>query len=181
MKKNAQDDLEYFQKAMQGVRPLIIKDKEVKLIFKKNIKKNSHFPLKSKSNTHTNLQDINLNNITSGEKLLYVRPGGGLQHNLLQKLRQGKIKTTQSLDLHGMVVNEARQAIDHFIKQSIRQLHRYILIIHGKGKSSQDMPILKNHVNHWLMQIPSVLAFCTAIPKDGGTGAMYVVLKKLPL
>ena len=189
MKKNVQsdltNDLKYFQKAMQGVRPLVIKDKEIKLIFKKNINKtsisNSKKIIFSESISHTNLQNINLKNISSDEKLFFARPGGGLQHSLLQKLKQGKIKITQSLDLHGMIIDEARRAIENFIKQCIIQHHRYIMIIHGKGRSSEDMPILKNHLYHWLIQIPSVLAFCSAIPKDGGTGAVYVVLNKLLL
>jgi len=178
MKKNDQDDdLKYFQQAMKDVKPLVIKNKNIKAIFKKSPRVREIISI----DVETDLEDITIKNITSDEKLFFVHSGGGLQHNLLQKLKQGKIKITRSLDLHGMVVDKARQAVSHFIEQSRIQHHRYILIIHGKGKSSQDTPVLKNHVNHWLMQIPSVLAFCSAVPKDGGTGAVYVVLKKLPL
>lgn len=177
MKKNDQDDLKYFQQAMKDVKPLAIKNKNIKVIFKKTPRARKFISI----DAETDLEDITTKNITSDEKLFFVQPGGGLQQNLLQKLKQGKIKISKVLDLHGMVVDEARLAVSHFIKQSRLQHHRYIMIVHGKGKSSQDTPILKNHVNHWLMQIPSILAFCSAAPKDGGTGALYVVLKKLSL
>lgn len=189
---NLQDDLKYFQKAMEGVRPLIIRDTEAKIIFEKNIKKTSLLKSQSKSNLdlyldskselkpYANLEDINSKNISSEEKLFFTRQGGGLQHSILQKLKQGKIKIDKVLDLHGMTVNQASINIEKFIKTSITQNCRYILIIHGKGKFSQDMPTLKNHLYHWLIQMPTVLAFCSATPKDGGTGAVYVVLKKFP-
>jgi DNA-nicking Smr family endonuclease len=55
-----------------------------------------------------------------------------------------------------------------------------IRIIHGKGKRSRNNkgPVIKTKVNHWLRQRDDVLAFCSARPIDGGTGAIYVLLRR---
>ena len=51
-------------------------------------------------------------------------------------------------------------------------------IIHGKGyRSGERQPVLKRKVNYWLRLRPDVLAFCSATPRDGGTGAVYVLLR----
>jgi DNA-nicking Smr family endonuclease len=56
---------------------------------------------------------------------------------------------------------------------------RCVRIIHGKGKSSEGkLPVLKGKVNSWLRQRDEVIAFCSARPSDGGTGAVYVLLKR---
>lgn len=56
---------------------------------------------------------------------------------------------------------------------------RVVRIIHGKKNSSEGkMPVLKGKVNSWLRQKSEVLAFCSARPNDGGTRAVYVLLKR---
>ena len=63
--------------------------------------------------------------------------------------------------------------------QECRQFgYRHVIIIHGKGYRSQGRPVIKPMVNRWLRQDDEVLAFCSARPKDGGTGAVYVLLRK---
>ena len=104
------------------------------------------------------------------ESLFYSR--GGLQHKTLKDLSTGKILPSAEIDLHGMTVEEARENLSRFIHHALRQHYRCVRVIHGKGK------ILKNHVGNWLQQIEPVLAFSSTIPKHGGTGAVYVILKK---
>ncbi|NIW87182.1 MAG: DNA mismatch repair protein MutS, partial [Gammaproteobacteria bacterium] len=59
-----------------------------------------------------------------------------------------------------------------------RQL-RCVRVVHGKGHGSlHKLPVLKTKVQGWLRQRDEVLAFCSARPVDGGTGAVYVLLKK---
>ena len=83
------------------------------------------------------------------------------------------------IDLHGLIVDEARDKLARFLSSSVRHSHKCVLIIHGKGaKAATTKPKIKNMVNGWLRQHPSVLAFCSAIPKHGGTGAVYVLLKR---
>jgi DNA-nicking Smr family endonuclease len=95
-----------------------------------------------------------------------------------QQHKLGQIRWQARLDLHRMNIDTARSALCAFILSEYRQEHHCILIIHGKGSHQGEPPILKNHVNHWLKQIPHVLAFHSAMPRDGGAGAIYVLLKK---
>ena len=102
----------------------------------------------------------------------------GIQQKVQKKLRRGELPIEEELDLHGYTVNEAKMAIQDFLFECKRQHIRYIRIIHGKGyRSDQKIPVLKTHVAYWLPQLSNVLAFSSALPKDGGTGAIYVILK----
>jgi len=120
-------------------------------------------------------RDLDL--VEQGETLLYVRPG--MQKNLVRRLRRGQFSRSGSLDLHGMTTEQARQAIGRFIAEHREDARRCVRIVHGKGNRSVDQrPVLKQMVNHWLPQRDDVLAFCSAPEHDGGTGAVYVLLRK---
>jgi DNA-nicking Smr family endonuclease len=96
----------------------------------------------------------------------------------LRKLKQGKIAQDALLDLHGLNVEQARRALTSFLADAYRHHYQCVRIIHGKSKYlGPKPPILKNHVNGWLQQHPSVIAFCSATLKDGGNGAVYVLLQ----
>lgn len=115
--------------------------------------------------------------LPSGEELFFSR--NGLQHNVLRRLRRGQFRIDAELDLHGLRVEEARQALSHFLHHCRLEHKQYVRIIHGKGyRSQQNQPVLKAKVNHWLRQREEVLAFCSARPADGGTGALYLLLKR---
>jgi len=115
-------------------------------------------------------------NIETGDILEFVRPG--IQRRLFQELRRGHLPPQQVLDLHGLRVAEARLELTRFLAFSRHHRLRVIQIIHGKGFGSNGrQPILKQKVNQWLRQRPEVLAFCSAARFDGGTGAVYVLLK----
>ena len=115
--------------------------------------------------------------VETGEELLYVRPG--LQHSVIRKLRRGLYAIEDELDLHGHTVAQARERLDGFLRDARGLGKRCVRIIHGKGKSSEGkLPVLKGKVNAWLRQKDEVLAFCSARPTDGGTGAVYVLLKR---
>ena len=115
--------------------------------------------------------------IETGDELLYTRPG--LQLTVIRKLRRGQFAIEAELDLHGATSIQAREAVNTFLKNARDQDKRVVRIIHGKGNSSEGkMPVLKGKVNSWLRQKGEVLAFCSARPNDGGTGALYVLLKR---
>jgi len=115
--------------------------------------------------------------VETGEELLFARPG--LQHAVMRKLRRGQYVIEAELDLHGHTVPEAREALARFIGDACAHRKRCVRIIHGKGKSSAGkLPVLKGRVNNWLRQKNEVLAFCSARPNDGGTGAVYVLLRQ---
>lgn len=103
----------------------------------------------------------------------------GLQHNVLKKLRQGKYPVEHVLDLHGLTVVQARKELATFLAECEAAGIRHAIIIHGKGFRSKDKPVIKPMLNRWLRQLDNVLAFHSAQAKDGGSGAVYVLLKKV--
>ena len=105
--------------------------------------------------------------------------GDGIQHKQFAKLRAGKVHLEAELDLHGMTIAKAEVALAQFLELCQQQHIRCIRIIHGKGWGSKDnKPVLKSKLNHWLRQSDAVLAYCSATIEDGGTGALYVLLKR---
>lgn len=115
--------------------------------------------------------------VETGEELLFVR--SGVQSSVSRKLRRGHYAIEAELDLHGQRVPDAHELIKRFLRDARLQGKRCVRIIHGKGLSSDDkLPILKGKVSVWLRRKDEVLAFCSATPNDGGTGAVYVLLKK---
>jgi len=113
----------------------------------------------------------------TGEELVFIRPG--LQQRTLKKLRRGQIVVNAELDLHGMTVTIARGAVADFLRECQRRHIQCARIIHGKGRGSRHRaPVLKQKVGGWLRQRDEVLAYCSARSYDGGTGAVYVLLKR---
>jgi len=115
--------------------------------------------------------------LETGEHLAYTAPG--VQRSLLKKLKSGRYSLQAEIDLHGYTVNEARTLLSEFLKTSREQRRLCVRIIHGKGRKTADKaPRLKPAVNQWLQRNKGVLAFCSARDNDGGTGAVYVLLKR---
>ncbi len=110
------------------------------------------------------------------DRISFIAPG--LQKNVLKKLRKGFFGFDASIDLHGLTSQEAKHQLSRFLHFSVEDGYRCVHIIHGKGYRSPDnQPVLKNDVNIWLRQHKDVQAFCSTPPKDGGTGAVFVLLK----
>lgn len=110
------------------------------------------------------------------EDMSFVRPG--LSRQTLRRLRQGDWLIQAELDLHGLTKAEAKIELTEFLFECKRRGVRCVRIIHGKGlRSPNREPVLKLHVRHWLTQREEVLAYVSARPADGGTGAMVVLLK----
>lgn len=114
--------------------------------------------------------------LESGEELYYRKPG--VQTRVLRKLRRGQYRVSAEVDLHGMTVALAREALGAFLAHCHRADLRCIRIVHGKGlRSHHRGPILKRKVDAWLRHRDDVIAFCSTPPHDGGTGAIYVLLR----
>ncbi len=102
----------------------------------------------------------------------------GVSKNVLKKLRQGYFGLDAELDLHGLTSAETLRQLSRFLATSAQRNYRCLHIVHGKGyRSTDNQPVLKNQLNHWLRQHGDVLAFCSASPKHGGAGAVWVLLK----
>lgn len=111
------------------------------------------------------------------EALSYAR--SGVQPRALQKLKQGLTPWQAAVDLHGCTIDQAREAVLSLLDNARREGLGIVKIVHGKGLQN-GQPLIKTCVNGWLRQLPTVLAFVSCAPKDGGTGAVYVLLKKPP-
>lgn len=113
----------------------------------------------------------------AGESLRYHRPSVG--RRTMRKLARGNFSVQDEIDLHGMTVPEAKEALQEFIGECELRGLTCIRVVHGKGLGSGNRgPIIKGKVNKWLRQWNAVLAFVSARQVDGGTGAVYVLLRK---
>lgn len=113
----------------------------------------------------------------TGEDLWYAKPG--VQHALMRKLRRGQFSPRAELDLHGLRSEDARVIVAEFLYGAQQRNYRCVRIIHGKGLGSGPKgPVIKQKLGGWLRQRKDVLAFCSARPVDGGSGALYVLLGK---
>jgi DNA-nicking Smr family endonuclease len=106
----------------------------------------------------------------------------GLDSRIFRKLKNGGFSIQAHLDMHGMNTDQARLALLYFMREQYSQNKRCVLLIPGRGLNSPlGIGVLKREVQHWLTREPLkrvVLAFCTALPRHGGTGALYVLLRK---
>lgn len=106
----------------------------------------------------------------------------GLDPLILNKLRAGALSPEAHLDLHGLTVEQAFEALRGFLRGSWYKGLRTVLVVPGRGRNSPDgQGVLRGKLQIWLTQEPFkrvVLAFCTAQPHDGGPGSVYVLLRK---
>ena len=113
----------------------------------------------------------------SGDELNYCRDG--VSRQIMRRLRGGRYIIEAELDLHGLRRDQAKQELVLFIRECQLKTLRCVRIIHGKGQRSPNkQPVLKTKTAGWLKQMDEVLAYCTAPNTDGGTGALYVLLKR---
>jgi DNA-nicking Smr family endonuclease len=114
--------------------------------------------------------------LESGDTLVYQ--GAGVQDSVFRKLRRGQFRIETELDLHGYNRSAAHLAVTRFLAYCQAHRHRCVRIIHGKGNGSPNSgPVIKSHLDGWLRKRKDVIAFCSARPVDGGTGAVYVLLR----
>ncbi|MBU4609205.1 Smr/MutS family protein [Achromobacter sp. GG226] len=114
--------------------------------------------------------------LESDDSLSYRR--SGLGPDVTRKLRRGHWTVTAQLDLHGLRVDEAREAVAEFLRACVVRERRCVRIIHGKGLGSVNRtPVLKEKVRRWLSQKSEVLAFVEARPNDGGEGVVLALLR----
>ncbi len=106
----------------------------------------------------------------------------GFDEGVMRKLRAGDFSAQAHLDLHGLTRDEAKPELEAFIQKSRIAGHRCVLVVTGRGLHSKDqIPVLKAGVQGWLTHgraARQVLGFCSAKPKDGGAGALYVLLRR---
>lgn len=105
----------------------------------------------------------------------------GLDARSAERLRRGELPIEARLDLHGHSQDEAQEALLAFVERAWRERRRTLLVITGKGRRSEGEGILSAAVPRWLNTEPlrrHLLAFARARPKDGGAGALYLLLRR---
>ena len=121
---------------------------------------------------------FHVSDLGSGDEIHYRCEG--VKKSVFEKLRRGQYMIQAELDLHGLTILRAKNALRNFFRYCIKSNKHCVRIIHGKGFGSKSrLPVLKNELNIWLKHQDIVLAFCSARPDDGGTGAVYVLLKNI--
>jgi DNA-nicking Smr family endonuclease len=140
---------------------------------------------------------------TSDDRLQHLsKPGAvpkssrAVDGSTSRKLRQGKMTIEGRLDLHGYTQTAGRTAFRRFIEGAARAGKRCVLVITGKGAVGRDGPelvpwghddgrgprgVLRQAIKIWADEAPMnhlILKMTPATPKDGGTGAFYVYLRR---
>ena len=172
----SEKDREAFAKAMQGV-------KRLQPIERAAMPKRPQATARSGRTTRANLmaESLDAPDLTDsieqlGEEIAFRRPG--LPEKIFRQLRRGRFSIEAEADLHGLTVPEAKLLLRDFICESADYGLGCVRVIHGKGLGSgPGGPVLKGNVQRWLSQWDEVLAFVTALARDGGSGAVYVLLR----
>jgi DNA-nicking Smr family endonuclease len=111
-----------------------------------------------------------------GEELSYLRDG--YPPRLLRQLRRGQFSIQDELDLHHMNAAAAQSSIASFLAEARQHGLRCVRIVHGKGlRSKATGPVLKVLTDRLLRRRDDVVAFASARPAQGGTGAVVVLIK----
>jgi DNA-nicking Smr family endonuclease len=116
-----------------------------------------------------------------------LQPGtiAGVDRATGERLRRGALTIDGKLDLHGLTQAEAHAALDRFLAGSAARGRRCVLVITGKGlgdgPAGTSRGVLRQAVPRWLNEGTNrarILAVMPAQPKHGGSGALYVLLKR---
>ena len=189
--KLSENDLELFNRVVADVKPLRFQDKSF-INTKSNISKMN----KLKKSNMISREIKPIKQVTSNSKAPIVigdhSPGRapGIDRKTSLKLKKGKVVIDYRLDLHGLTQIEAKKALQEAILGAWTNRLRLILVITGKGlrqsksdglNDNEATGILRRAVPKWLKETPLsnfVLAFSPAQQTHGGTGALYVLLRR---
>jgi DNA-nicking Smr family endonuclease len=175
--EHEQDDRELFRRAMRDVKPL---QRPLRVPpVRRSPRPRAKF---ARAERAAVLQEslgsgIDLHEVQPGDELLFRR--GGVPETVLRGLRRGLYRVEAEIDLHGLTVSQAAAQLAAFLREARAHQLRCVRIIHGKGlRSGARGPVLKNAVNALLRRSDPVLAFASARPVAGGTGATLVLLAR---
>jgi DNA-nicking Smr family endonuclease len=170
------DDQNLFRQAVADTRPL---KQELRVAQPRRAIARARFSREDKREIlRESMQaDYDERDIHSEDNLRFHRAAVGKR--TMRKLARGSFAVQDQLDLHGMTTAEAQDALQNFITDACIRGLTCVRIVHGKGLGSGERgPVLKRKVASLLRRWQQVLAFVSARPVDGGTGAVYVLLEK---
>jgi DNA-nicking Smr family endonuclease len=173
-----EDDL--FLQEMQGVERIKVPEK---ITIKKTTPTASTATRRAAATSETDVKDGNhlrsteVPRVGPHDVIGFKRPG--IQDGVFRKLRLGKYATEARLDLHRRTIEDARREVYRFVNDCLAADIRSVLILPGKGdRNIGDPAVLKSYLVFWLEELDDVQAFHTAQPHHGGSGAVYVLLRK---
>ena len=170
------EDIELFRNTVKNSVPL---KENKKQYFKKKPIAKARFTQIDQRNVLTETLDCDIEDQEKSTSAFLRFHRKGIDYRILKKLEKGQISVESELDLHGLNLNQASDALKSFINHSILSNHRCVRIIHGKGLGSGERgPVIKDEVKRSLKKWKQVLAYVSARQHDGGTGALYVLLKR---
>jgi DNA-nicking Smr family endonuclease len=177
-KDDDEDEAEVFRRAMQDVRPLKpVRRAESRA---RSPRPRARFARAERAAvlTESLLAPGPFIDAQPGDELHYRR--AGVPESVLRGLRRGSYRVEAELDLHGFTGAQGAAQLAQFLQQARGRGMLCVRIIHGKGlRSGNRGPVLKNTVNTLLRRAAAVLAFASARPAAGGTGATLVLLQRL--
>ena len=177
-------DREFFRQAMEGTRPMTGSNRE------EGRGKARPSGVSPKSPGEEALEGMKAL-ISSGLGFVvadtpeYIE-GTGYQVDpmMAERLHRGEFSIQAHIDLHGLGAEQARIVFEDFLRESVIRNRRSLLVIHGRGLSSQGEPVLKAKVTEWLTRGPWrkwVIAYSSARLCDGGAGATCILLRTRPV
>lgn len=166
-KDNSQKDKTLFKTVFKAARLI----KQDKVLLRPPPKK-----IKAISSSKNTAEKVCPPTLSSADKIFYTNCI--LPRKALHQFKKGQYNPEDTIDLHGMTIREAKKTLDKFIQESYDANFFVVAIIHGKGRQNAEKPILKNKVNEWLREYSSVMASCSAPTQDGGSGKVYIMLRK---
>lgn len=173
MNKNTDEDSQLFREAMRNVRPLKASDKVI-INQQKNVGNLTYRRKKAQSEALTLKTTVSISDIVKAEDVL-VFAQSGLSKQQFQQLKNGQLTIDTELDLHGYTVDQSLLTLEQFFNQAREHQYRCLRIVHGKGR---EKALLKNATVAFLQAQNDILAYHSAPPFLGGTGATLVLLKR---
>jgi DNA-nicking Smr family endonuclease len=177
MTKQKDDSFEHF---MEDVKPL---KEDTHVHFNGPKESSLTQELKRQAINQNNLEKFNylsvegISPVSPDDILEYKQPG--IQDGVYKKLRLGKYGIDKSINIQQTPFEKARTLVFDTIMSAHNDGYRTILLKHGLGLYSKPFAgFLKSATNHWLKEIPEVIAFYSAQKRHGGLSAVYVLIKK---
>jgi DNA-nicking Smr family endonuclease len=170
----SKDDRRAFAEATRGVKPL--RSRNTVPSTKSRPKPQARFSRAEHAATlEASLHDDEA--APAAEEIAFRRPE--LSERVFRDLSRGRFSIEAEIDLHGLTRAKAKIALHDIVVECGARRLRCVRVIHGKGaRSGPDGPVLKAAVQHWLAQWDDVLGYVSAARRHGGSGAVYVLLRR---
>ena len=187
-RKPDSDDLALWKEAMREATPI-----RKRAVAKKSADEPPAKPKPAKaSGDSTHASDDSTRRIVSRRAVVNAPPAkqaapplergqvAGVDKRQAERLKRGKTEIEDRIDLHGMTLENAHRRLAGFLEDAQDEGKRAVLVVTGKGVR-EGTGVIRAQVPRWLNEPrlrPLVLAYEYAQPKDGGMGALYILLRK---